>query len=431
MIRVLVVEDEPYVAESLVALLESHDMEASACASAEEALESAPPDVVLADLKLPGLSGVDLLKRLKERDATLPVLILTGHGTIEDAVAAMGAGALDFLTKPIEPGVIVERVKKAVERRRMQRERDRLRGTDALVAESAPFLAALELARQAAVQDVTVLLTGESGTGKEIVASYIHDQSERRDGPLVKVNCAAVPAGLFEAEFFGHAKGAFTGAHASREGWFVEADGGTLFLDEIGTLPADGQAKLLRTIESGDVRAVGATRPRRVDVRLVAATNDDLEARRDAGQFREDLYYRLAVFPIRLPPLRERPEDLSVLARRFAAPLTLADDAEQLLMRHAWPGNVRELRNVVARARILSNGGPLTAERFEPLLPVASEDLDLRKRVKGFERGLFLEALRRCGGKKSEAARLLGIDPSNWAYHAKRLGLAKKASGTS
>ena len=423
MIRVLLVEDEAYVAESLAALFAAHGIDTVTCSTAEEALEAPPVDVVLADLKLPGLSGVDLLEKLKQRDPMLPVLLLTGHGTIRDAVQAMRSGALDFLTKPIEPDVIVERVRKAVERGRIERERDRLRGTGDMVAESPALQETLEIARQAAAQDVTVLLMGESGTGKELVASYIHQHSPRGAGPLVKVNCAAVPDTLFEAQFFGHAKGAFTGAVRDHAGWFAEADGGTLFLDEVGALSREGQAKLLRAIESGEVRAVGSTRPRRVDVRVIGATNEDLAARRDAGDFRPDLYYRLAVFPITLPPLRNRPEDLAALATRFAAPLELADSAHELLRRHEWPGNVRELRNVIERARILANGQALEAGDFEPLLPAASEDLDLKVRVRGFERELFGEALRRSAGKKSDAARMLGIDPSNWSYHAKRLGL--------
>ncbi|HEX5135923.1 MAG TPA: sigma-54 dependent transcriptional regulator [Planctomycetota bacterium] len=423
MIRVLLVEDERYVAESIVALLRAHGIDALPCESAEKALEAERCDVALVDLRLPGMSGLDLLRRLREDDPSLPVLMLTGHGTITDAVEAMHAGALDFLTKPVEPEVIIERLRKAVERRRIERERDRLRGVDGLVAESHGMRAALKLAEQVAAQPGAVLVTGASGTGKELLATYLHERSPRRQGPLVKVSCAAVPRGLFEVEFFGCKRGAYTGASRDREGWFAEADGGTLFLDEVGTLAPEGQAKLLRAIESGEVRPVGATEPLRVDVRIVAATNEDLAAARDAGRFRADLYYRLAVFEVALPPLRERPEDLLALAARFAAPLTLEPAAEQLLRRHAWPGNVRELRSVVEQARLFAKGGALGAADLEPLLPADESDLDLKRRTRALERQLFLEALRRCGGRKAEAARLLGIDPSNWAYHAKRLDL--------
>ena len=423
MIHVLVVEDERYVAESLVALLRHEGMRATAVATAEEALDAPPCDVVLADLKLPGKSGVDLLKDLKERDPALPVLLLTGHGTIADAVAAMRAGALDFLTKPIEPEVIVERVRKAAERGSIERERDRLRLKDDLVAESPGMREVLTLVEQVARQDTAVLLQGESGTGKELLAALLHDRSARRVGPLVKVHCGAVPPTLFEAEFFGHRKGAFTGAHADKPGRFDEADGGTLFLDEVGTLPAEGQAKLLRVLETGEVRAVGATETHRVDVRVVAATNEDLAQRRDAGTFRSDLYYRLAVFPVEIPPLRDRPEDLAVLAERFASPLSLTADARAALKRHAWPGNVRELRNVLERAKLLAEGD-IAAADLGPLLATAGEaDLNLKRRTRAFERELFRDALRRAAGKKTDAARLLGIDPSNWSYHAKRLGL--------
>jgi len=422
-IRILLVEDESYVAESLVALFRSHDMDAVACATAEEALDAPACDVVLADLKLPGMSGVELLRELKKRDPALPVLLLTGHGTIGDAVEAMRAGALDFLTKPIEPDVIVERLRKAVERGRIEKERDRLRGADALVAESKAMRDALKLLRQVAAQDSAVLVTGESGTGKELLATYLHDRSPRRQGPLVKVNCAAIPEALFEAQFFGHRKGAYTGASEARSGWFVEADGGTLFLDEVSELSPEGQAKLLRAIETREIRPVGGTETRVVDVRVVAASNTDLEKRRDEGAFRADLYYRLAVIPVRVPPLRERPEDLAALAERFAAPFELTIAAKRALARHAWPGNARELRSVLMRARLEADGRVLDAADVELHLPESADDLDLKRAVTGFERKLFREALDRAGGKKAEAARMLGIDPSNWAYHAKRLGL--------
>jgi DNA-binding NtrC family response regulator len=423
MIRVLLVEDERYVAESIEALLRAHGMDPFRCETAEMALDAPPCDVALVDLRLPGISGLDLLHRLKERDSSFPVLMLTGHGTILDAVAAMRAGALDFLTKPVEPEVIVERLRKAAERGRIERERDRLRGLDGLVAESPGMRAALRLADQVAAQEGAVLVTGESGTGKELLATYLHERSPRRVGPLVKVSCAAVPTSLFEVEFFGCKRGAFTGAERDRPGWFLEADGGTLFLDEVGTLAPEGQAKLLRAIEAREIRAVGATRPSRVDVRIVAATNEDLAAARDRGRFRPDLYYRLAVFHIPLPPLRDRLEDLRALATRFAAPLRLTEAAQRALLRHRWPGNARELRSVVEQARLFATGESLDATDMERHLPHGDGELDLKSRTRALERQLFLEALRRAGGRKSEAARLLGIDASNWAYHAKRLDL--------
>jgi DNA-binding NtrC family response regulator len=423
MIRVLLVEDERYVADSLVALLRANGIEALPCESAEAALDAPACDVALVDLRLPGISGLELLRSLRERDPSLPVLMLTGQGTIGDAVDAMRAGALDFLTKPVEPEVIVERLRKAVERRRIERERDRLRGVDGLVAESQAMRAVLRLADQVAPQPGAALVSGESGTGKELLATYLHERSPRRVGPLVKVSCAAVPRSLFEVEFFGCKRGAFTGATRDREGWFAEADGGTLFLDEVGTLAPEGQAKLLRAIESQEIRPVGATQPVRVDVRIVAATNEDLAAARDEGRFRADLFYRLAVFEIALPPLRERPEDLLALAARFAAPLKLKPAAQQALRRHTWPGNVRELRSVIEQARLLAKSGALDAAEIEPHLPADESDLDVRRRTRALERQLFLEALKRAGGKKIDASRLLGIDPSNWAYHAKRLDL--------
>jgi len=424
MISVLIVEDEPYVAESLVALFRDAGMDARACATAEEALDELQFDVALVDLRLPGLSGQELLERLIERDGSRPVLMLTGHGTIPDAVKAMRTGALDFLTKPVEPDVIVERVKKAAERGRLQRERDALRTPHGVVAESAGMKAVLDLVAQVADGNDPVLLLGESGTGKEVVATCIHDRGRRRAEPMVRVNCAAVPESLFEVEFFGHEAGAYSGAIGARPGHFVEADGGTLFLDEVGILSAGAQAKLLRVLETGEVRPVGGTATRQVDVRIVAATNEALKARVDDGTFRADLYYRLAVLPIEIPPLRERPEDLHALAASFAAPATLTDAAKTRLAQHGWPGNVRELRNVIAMARLLAPGESIDAPDIEPLLAEAAGDsLKLKERVTEFERGLFEEALRRTNGKKADAARLLGIDPSNWSYHAKRVGL--------
>ncbi len=423
MIRLLIVEDERYVLESLVALFEAEGFEVEARATAEEALAAPACDVVLTDLRLPGLSGTDLVVRLRERDPSLPVLVLTGHGTISHAVEAMRAGALDFLTKPVEPDVIVERVRKASERGAIERERNRLRGDPALVALSEASRRVVALLEQIAPEEATVLLTGESGTGKELAATFLHDRSERRAGPLVKVNCAAVPEALFEAEFFGHVAGAFTGAHADRRGYFEEADRGTLFLDEIGALAPAGQAKLLRALETREIRPVGGLKSRRVDVRIVAATNERLDERIAERSFREDLYYRLAGLPVRMPPLRERPEDLAALAARFAAPLRIAPEAQNALLRHAWPGNVRELRNVIERARLAAPSDVITEADLALPVPGPLPDLDLRRRTADFERELFREALRRAGGVKSEAARLLGFHPSNWSYHAKRLGL--------
>jgi DNA-binding NtrC family response regulator len=430
MIRVLIVEDESYVAESLVALLGRRGFDPFAVASAEAALDQPIADIVVTDLRLPGRSGFELLCDLKEREPSLPVILLTGQGTVADAVEAMRAGADDFLTKPVEPDVIVERIRKAAARRGIERERDRWRGDESVVGESPAMKSMLKQIEALAKQDVSVLLMGESGTGKELLATHLHERSSRRSGPLVRVHCGAVPVGLVESEFFGHVRGAFSGATQDRRGWFAEADGGTLFLDEIGTLPLESQAKLLRVLETGEMRPVGSNFARRVDVRVVAATNEDLVAMRDAGSFRSDLYYRLAGAPLTIPPLRNRAEDLAPLATRFALPSKITHAALNLLRRYRWPGNVRELRNVIARARVeadsLTRGAALDAADFEPLLPVASSDIHLKTRVAIFERDLFAEALRRADGRKSDAAKLLGIDPSNWAYHAKRLDLQKR-----
>jgi DNA-binding NtrC family response regulator len=441
--RVLVVEDEPYVRQSLIEVLRARGYEAEPAASVAEALahlSKAPVDVVLSDLQMPGQDGRELVRRMQASAPDVPVIVLTGHGTITSAVECLKAGASDYLTKPADPEALEVTLERALAGRALRREVGFLRSTvaaDTVVGESAAWRRTLEMVTAAADADSTLLLTGESGTGKELLARLAHRLSPRASGPYVRVNCAAVPLDVWESEFFGHRKGSFTGAGADREGRFQLADGGTLFLDEVGAMPLGGQAKLLRVIQDGEFDRLGDERPTHVDVRIVAATNSDLGAEVAAGRFRSDLYYRLNVVRIAVPPLRERPEDIGPLAERFVAEITtrlgrpapvLGPDVLDRLRAYAWPGNVRELRNVIERALILSPRGSLEALDITPdaaSAPPAGEsepasDLNVRAALTRLEKELVREAIRRSGGVRKEAARLMGIDPRNLGYYLRK-----------
>lgn len=465
--EILLVDDEAFVRDSLVDLLSIEGLGAVGAATAEDALallEREPFEMVVTDLDLPGLDGLGLLERLAARRPELPVVLLTGVGTIEDAVRAMKHGAYDFVEKPVDPGRFVALVRRALEHKHLRSEvlylrnqvRD-LRGRGNIVGSSPAMRRVRELIAQVAPSDATVLVIGESGTGKELVAARVHELSRRADKNLVRVNCAAIPDTLFESEFFGHRRGSFTGATQDRVGRIAEAEGGTLVLDEIGTLKPDMQAKLLRVLEGGEYQVVGEARTRRADVRVVASTNEPLRERVREGGFRADLFYRLDVFPIEVPPLRNRREDIPELcehfllsllppsrspsragdANRSTAALSPALDPEsiKILTAHDWPGNVRELRNVLERAVILANGQTPSTDLFRNIIgsgrenPAAAEtlgeDLNLRRRVEALEHHLIVEALDRAEGRKAEAAALLGVDPRNLAYHLKKHGLAE------
>jgi DNA-binding NtrC family response regulator len=447
--RVLVVEDERYVRDSLGELLASRGFDAHLEASAETALAwlaRAPVDVVLTDLRLGGADGLDLVRRVRAIDAELPVVVLTGHGTIASAIACVRAGATDYLLKPADPDVLEVCLERALSTRALRREVELLRDPDDGVEKGSPVGASAQWRRvvqqvhAAAATDATVLLTGESGTGKEVLARLLHRRSPRAARAFVRVNCAAVPLEMWESEFFGHRRGAFTGALAARDGRFLLAHRGVLFMDEVGTMPLVAQAKILRAIESGEFDRLGDERPTRVDVRVVAATNSDLEADVAAGRFRQDLYFRLNVLRIAVPPLRERVDDIPALAayftRQVAARLgrptpeigatVMAD-----LQAYPWPGNARELRNVIERALILSPDDTLSSLDLPPVegaghTPRAAgdgSDLNLRTRLAATEREIVIEALRRSGGVRKEAARLLGIDPRNLPYYLRKHGI--------
>jgi two-component system response regulator AtoC len=451
MTRVLVVDDERKMRRVLQILLEQMGFESVAAETAEEALErfdSEKIDLVLTDLKLPGMSGVDLLARIRTQDTDVPVIVLTAHGTVQTAVAAMKSGAFDYILKPFDIEAIELVIRRALEMQRYRTEnrflKEQAEDTPAfehLVGTSPAMQAIYALVRQVALAKTAVLITGETGTGKELVARAIHNLSPRRDKLFVPLNCAAIPPDLLESELFGHQRGAFTGAHAERAGKFELADGGTLFLDEIGDMAYPLQAKMLRVLQEGVVERVGSNKTIRVDVRLLSSTNRDLAGSIRSGTFREDLYYRLNVFHIQLPPLRERREDVGPLAQYFIrkfgeelgkGPLQVAEAALPLVTQYDWPGNVRELRNLMERAAVLARTPVVDADLIRVLLPSAPvepapatgpESLALEPAVEEVERKLILRALGASDDNKAEAARLLGVSERTLWYKLKRYGL--------
>jgi two-component system response regulator AtoC len=449
--RVLVVEDEVYVRESLTEILRERGydvVESSTVAEAVRLLAHAPIDVVLTDFRLPGADGLALVKQVQASAPDVPVVVLTGQGTIASAVECLKAGASDYLLKPADPEALEVALERALTGRALRREVQYLRAagreTEPL-GESPAWRRAMDMIDAAAASDSIVLLRGESGTGKDLLARRLHQKSRRAAGPYIRVNGAAVPLELWESEFFGHRRGSFTGASADREGWFQLAHRGTLFLDEVGAMPSEAQPKLLRAIQDGEFHRLGEQQPTRVDVRIVAATNADLESDIKEGRFRADLYYRLNVLQIRVPPLRDRPDDIGLLARAFAADVAarvgrpapeLDEETLARLRCYPWPGNVRELRSVIERALILHPGRGLAALDLapEPVAPAAaaetgaggaaaSGDLTLRDNLNRLERSLLVESHRRAHGVRREAARLLGIDPRNLAYYCRKHGL--------
>ena len=426
--RVLVVDDDPGVRYTLREILEAEGVavdEASSGREAIERLDRAFAPLVVADLRMPGMDGLELLRVLQQRAPAPRVVLITAHGSERTAVEAMKAGAWDYFRKPFEVEELLGVVRRALEAVRLAHENERLAGELALgrtmVFASEPMRRLAVLVGRVAPRDVNVLVTGESGTGKERVAEALVLASPRSARPWVKFNCAALTPELAEAELFGHTRGAFTGAVRARPGLFGEADGGTLLLDEIGELVPGLQGKLLRVLQEGEVRPVGEEKVRKVDVRIVAATHRDLAAEVRAGRFREDLYYRLNVVNLRVPALRERPEDVPLLARHFLAryaerfglpALAATDTVVARLVSRPWPGNVRELENAIERLVALSPPEGLDLSLLpgaEPGATGGERAPSLRERVEAFERGLVMEALRWAQGNRSEAARRLGI----------------------
>jgi DNA-binding NtrC family response regulator len=457
---VLVVDDEEFVRQSLEDLLQSEGYRALTATGVKEALDVLDKEsasAIVTDLRMPGGSGLDLIEEARKRGSDAPIIVLTGAGTVGEAVAAMKSGAHDFIQKPVDPEQFVLLIARAIEHqdlvsevKYLRRSVEDLRGPTEMVGASPALTAVRLLVAQVAPTMATVLVTGESGTGKELVAAEVHRLSDRRGGNFVRVNCAAISENLFESEFFGHRRGAFTSAVSDRAGRFAEAVGGTLVLDEIGTLRPEMQAKLLRVLETGEYQVVGESRTRVANVRVVAITNEDLASRVREGAFRKDLFYRLNIFPIEVPPLRKRKEDIPALALHFlgrartvsgrppAAPdeEVLPPAARRVLCDYDWPGNVRELRNVMERASILAGPRLIDAQLLEAIVGASARidggaagdaDLNVRRRVDALERQLITEALSRAGGKKREAAALLGIDPKNLGYYLRKHGVAAGA----
>ncbi|HEY2991032.1 MAG TPA: sigma-54 dependent transcriptional regulator [Candidatus Binatia bacterium] len=429
---ILVVDDDPDIREVVKDRLESLDYRVLVAADGVEALdviEKQTPQLVLLDIEMPGMSGLEVLKEIRRRAIDVTVVMITAYGTVERAVQAMREGAYDFIPKPFEPEHIALTVKKALERETLKRgveilsqevsERYRL-----VVGKSAKMNTALDTAKKAAGSKSTVLLLGESGTGKEIFARAIHAWSSEQDKPFVAINCVGLSKELLESELFGHEKGAFTGAHELKKGKIELAQGGTIFLDEIGDISAELQTKFLRFLQEREFERVGGTKPIHVDVRIVAATNRDLEAAVKDGRFREDLYYRLNVIPIVLPPLRERKEDIPELAnffmQRFSSETKksfaeIVKEAEEKLLGYDWPGNVRELANVIERAVVLGQGPKITLQELPPRI-VAGEPrgratpLSYRDDVTAYRRQLILSALTQTKGNRTAAAKALGLE---------------------
>ena len=445
--KVLIVDDEKNIRTSLSRFFDLHGFQATAVENGTDALEQVRKssfDCIVLDLKLPDLDGIHLLEKIREIDFYVPVVLLTAHGSTSKAVEAIKKGAFDFFEKPTDEEKLLIAVRNAHQLSRFNREKsESFRDLDRkyqLVGESLAMKNLRDQIDRVAGKNTRVLITGESGTGKELIAYAIHRRSARRDKPFVKVNCAAIPQELFESELFGHEKGAFTGAIQQRIGKFEQADGGTLFLDEIGEIPINLQPKILRALQENEIQRVGGQKEILVDVRILAATNRKLEEDVKKGVFREDLYYRLNVFPIVVPPLRERREDLPVLISHFLArvceennmkPLEIEAEATGLLCRYDFPGNIRELRNLMERLMILATSQQITVEDVNSILPrpvVESESKRgslLYSRLDDTERELILKTLEENRWQISKVARILGLERSHLYKKMKHFGITR------
>jgi two-component system NtrC family response regulator len=448
--RILIVEDDEGLRRVTHIQLVREGYEIASAGSAEEALSLLDKEsyqLAIADLNLPGVSGLDLLKRIRLEHPETTVIVMTAYATVKTAVDAMKAGAYDYVTKPINSYDLKMLVKRSLDHQKLLQEVQALRSTldrksgfEEIVGSSAVLLETLDVAARIAATDATVLITGETGTGKELVARAIHSRSSRRGRPFVTINCGAIPRELLESELFGYVKGAFTGALAHKKGKVEAADGGTVFLDEIGEMPLELQVHILRLIQERELEKIGASAPTKVDVRIIAATHRNLSNMAKEGTFRDDLYYRLLVVPIRMPPLRERQGDIEQLAQHFFVKfrakhgridLTMKTEVLHYLCEYSWPGNVRELENAMERMVLLARGTEISASDVpdflqpaaqlpqSPTLPVPEQGIGT---LQAFEKQVILQALKQCGGNQTITARHLGISRRTLAYRLEKYG---------
>jgi two-component system response regulator PilR (NtrC family) len=446
-----VIDDEPVIHDVLAQLLTSEGYEVEISASGEEALEKFPSqsfDVILLDLLMPGMDGIEVLRRIKKVDPLAAIIIITAYGSVESAISAMKIGALDYVQKPFKHDDLLLAIEKAVERKHLQDENIRLRdelhkryGFANIIGKSQAMKSVFDLVKAAAPTRSTILLQGESGTGKELVARAIHLNSNRAEAPFITVNSGSLPPDLLESHLFGHVKGAFTGAVALKKGLFEAADTGTIFFDEVSSISLETQAKLLRVMQEKEFMRLGGTQTIKVDVRILAATNSDIEELIAQKLFRKDLFYRLNVIKIEIPPLRQRKEDIPQLVKHFVEIYArenrkevegVSEDVFEILDAHDWPGNVRELENLVERAIVLSPSKLITQASLPPFLLrkgevddealIASEEsLDLRDRTQAFQKKIILAALKKTKGVQNKAAKLLGLKPTTLNEMIKRL----------
>ena len=452
--RVLVVDDEENFRHILSVILKKEKYEVDTASNGNEALQkisSDPFDQVLCDIRIPGMDGLDFLKEVQKIEAGTSVIMMSAYGTLDTAIEAMKQGAYDYISKPFKPDEVILTLRKAEERERLRKEIELLRkeikkeySFDNIVSKNEAMQRIFEVIQKVAQYKSTVLITGESGTGKEVVARTLHHQSDRSQRPFIPVNCGAIPENLLESELFGHSKGAFTDAIRTKKGLFEEADGGSLFLDEIGELPAQLQVKLLRVLQDGEIRRVGESKSIQIDVRIVAATVKDLVKEVNEGKFRDDLFYRLNVVPVHIPPLRERKEDIPLLITHFIKKHNqslgknvtgVEPKALEALMNYKWYGNVRELENTIERAIVLADGESIVPENLPmdiqtfrekvEILPLTEEEYSIKKSSKALEMMLIRRALKRTKGNHTHAARLLEISHRALLYKIKEYGITE------
>ena len=450
--KILVVDDEENFRHILSVILKKERYEVETASNGEEALQRISNntfDQVLCDIRMPGMDGLDFLKEVRKTEADANVIMMSAYGTLDTAVEAMKLGAYDYISKPFKPDEIILTLKKAEERERLRKENELLRkevkreySFDNIVSKNEKMQSNFEMLQKVAQYKSTILITGESGTGKEVVARALHYHSDRSQAPFMPVNCGAIPENLLESELFGHSKGAFTDAIRTKKGLFEEADGGTLFLDEIGELPPQLQVKLLRVLQDGEIRRVGEAKAIQIDVRIVAATVKDLVKEVNEGRFRDDLFYRLNVVPVHIPPLRERREDIPLLVTHFIKKHTqslgknvagIEPKALEVLINYKWFGNVRELENTIERAIVLADGEsielqnlPLGIQNFEErveVTPLSEEEYSIKKASKALETALIRRALKKTKGNHTHAARLLEISHRALLYKIKEYGI--------